>query len=80
MPHNIYKINNVTCSEYDVEIRQEPKRAKISIINERGTIHILKEKKRKSLTFLLSNKDRRPIEPPPILQLHWKNCTEEELK
>ncbi|KAG2231877.1 hypothetical protein INT48_006069 [Thamnidium elegans] len=45
--------------EYDVEIRQEPKRAKISIINER---------------------DRRPIEPPPILQLHWKNCTEEELK
>ncbi|KAI9266394.1 velvet factor-domain-containing protein [Helicostylum pulchrum] len=46
-------------TEYDVEIRQEPKRAKISIINER---------------------DRRPIEPPPILQLHWKNCTEEELK
>ncbi|KAG2202630.1 hypothetical protein INT47_002062 [Mucor saturninus] len=45
--------------DYDVEIRQEPKRAKISLINER---------------------DRRPIEPPPILQLHWKNCTEEELK
>lgn len=25
-------------------------------------------------------KDRRPIEPPPILQLHWENCSDEELK
>ncbi|KAI7905628.1 velvet factor-domain-containing protein [Cokeromyces recurvatus] len=44
---------------YDLEIRQQPNRAKLSVINER---------------------DRRPIEPPPILQLHWKNCTENELK
>ncbi|KAI8052586.1 velvet factor-domain-containing protein [Gilbertella persicaria] len=44
---------------YDIEIRQQPQRAKVSLINER---------------------DRRPIEPPPILQLHWQNCSEEELK
>lgn len=24
--------------------------------------------------------DRRPIEPPPILQLRWDHATEEELK
>ncbi|KAI9472230.1 MAG: velvet factor-domain-containing protein [Benjaminiella poitrasii] len=44
---------------YDLEIRQQPDRAKMSIINER---------------------DRRPIEPPPILQLHWQNCSNDELK
>lgn len=44
---------------YDVEIRQQPNRAKVSLINER---------------------DRRPIEPPPILQLHWENCSDDELK
>lgn len=44
---------------YDIEIRQQPQRAKVSLVNER---------------------DRRSIEPPPILQLQWKNCTEEELK
>ncbi|KAL7321307.1 hypothetical protein PS15m_001092 [Mucor circinelloides] len=46
-------------TNYDLEIRQQPERAKVSLINER---------------------DRRPIEPPPILQLHWENCSEEELK
>ncbi|KAI8639756.1 velvet factor-domain-containing protein [Parasitella parasitica] len=46
-------------TNYQLEIRQQPKRAKVSLINER---------------------DRRPIEPPPILQLYWKNCSEEELK
>ncbi|OBZ89020.1 hypothetical protein A0J61_02938 [Choanephora cucurbitarum] len=44
---------------YDIEIRQQPQRAKVSLINER---------------------DRRSIEPPPILQLHWRNCSEDELK
>lgn len=24
--------------------------------------------------------DRRPIEPAPILQLHWENCSDEEIK
>ncbi|KAI8969981.1 velvet factor-domain-containing protein [Mycotypha africana] len=43
----------------DLEIRQQPRQAKVSIINER---------------------DRRPIEPPPILQIHWSGCSEEELK
>ncbi|KAL0082107.1 velvet factor-domain-containing protein [Phycomyces blakesleeanus] len=40
-------------------MRQEPQRAKMSVINER---------------------DRRPIEPPPILQLNWLNCSTEETK
>ncbi|KAG2229720.1 hypothetical protein INT48_006425 [Thamnidium elegans] len=44
---------------YNVILRQQPERAKISIPNER---------------------DKRSIEPPPILQLQWINCTEEEEK
>ncbi|CEP15647.1 hypothetical protein [Parasitella parasitica] len=44
---------------YELKIRQQPKRAKVSLANER---------------------DRRPIEPPPILQLYWENCSKEELK
>ncbi|KAG1141852.1 hypothetical protein G6F37_005619 [Rhizopus arrhizus] len=40
-------------------VRQQPERAKVSLVNER---------------------DRRPIEPPPILQLRWDHATEEELK
>ncbi|KAG0827073.1 hypothetical protein G6F19_008973 [Rhizopus arrhizus] len=44
---------------YKIVIRQEPERAKVSLVNER---------------------DRRSIEPPPILQLYWENATEEELK
>lgn len=46
-------------TKYDIEIRQQPNRAKVSLINER---------------------DRRPIEPAPILQLHWENCSDEEIK
>ncbi|KAI9005513.1 velvet factor-domain-containing protein [Phycomyces nitens] len=44
---------------YQLIMRQEPQRAKMSVINER---------------------DRRPIEPPPILQLNWLNCSTEETK
>lgn len=44
---------------YNVILRQQPERAKISVPNER---------------------DKRSIEPPPILQLQWINCTEEEEK
>ncbi|KAI7852551.1 velvet factor-domain-containing protein [Circinella umbellata] len=44
---------------YDIIIRQQPKRAKMSVINER---------------------DRRPIEPPPILQMQWVNCSDDEIK
>ncbi|KAI8338766.1 hypothetical protein EDC96DRAFT_450074 [Choanephora cucurbitarum] len=29
---------------------------------------------------LINERDRRSIEPPPILQLHWRNCSEDELK
>ncbi|KAG1052357.1 hypothetical protein G6F43_005502 [Rhizopus delemar] len=29
---------------------------------------------------LVNERDRRSIEPPPILQLYWENATEEELK
>ncbi|KAL9555169.1 hypothetical protein MBANPS3_002473 [Mucor bainieri] len=54
-----YLAHNLHYRNYDLEIRQQPERAKVSLINER---------------------DRRPIEPPPILQLHWENCSEEELK
>ncbi|KAI8089255.1 velvet factor-domain-containing protein [Halteromyces radiatus] len=45
--------------EYDITIRQQPVRAKMSVINER---------------------DRRPIEPPPILQMKWLHCSPEETK
>ncbi|KAI9265578.1 velvet factor-domain-containing protein [Sporodiniella umbellata] len=45
--------------DYNITIRQQPQRAKVSLVNER---------------------DRRPIEPPPILQLYWENATEEESK
>ncbi|KAI8881987.1 hypothetical protein K501DRAFT_222067 [Backusella circina FSU 941] len=45
--------------QYHIEIRQQPERAKMSVINER---------------------DRRPIEPPPILQLHLQNCSDQDLK
>ncbi|KAI9308022.1 velvet factor-domain-containing protein [Cunninghamella echinulata] len=45
--------------DYNITIRQQPERAKMSIINER---------------------DKRPIEPPPILQMKWINCSEEETK
>ncbi|KAF7730821.1 hypothetical protein EC973_001339 [Apophysomyces ossiformis] len=44
---------------YELVIRQQPQRAKVSVINER---------------------DRRPIEPPPILQMHWLNCSAEDTK
>ncbi|KAI7872133.1 velvet factor-domain-containing protein [Spinellus fusiger] len=44
---------------YEIILRQQPQRAKMSILNER---------------------DRRPIEPPPILQLNWLDCSEEETK
>lgn len=44
---------------YNVILRQQPERAKISVRNER---------------------DKRSIEPPPILQMKWINCTEEEEK
>ncbi|KAI8338048.1 velvet factor [Chlamydoabsidia padenii] len=45
--------------DYDLVIRQQPDRAKMSVINER---------------------DRRPIEPPPILQMKWLHCSNEETK
>jgi hypothetical protein len=45
--------------DYDIILRQQPERAKISIPNER---------------------DKRSIEPPPILQMKWINCTAEEEK
>ncbi|SAL99635.1 hypothetical protein [Absidia glauca] len=45
--------------DYDLVIRQQPDRAKMSVINER---------------------DRRPIEPPPILQMKWLHCSTEETK
>ncbi|ORZ15235.1 velvet factor-domain-containing protein [Absidia repens] len=45
--------------EYDVVIRQQPERSKMSVINER---------------------DRRPIEPPPILQMKWLHCSSEDTK
>ncbi|CDH49306.1 developmental regulator [Lichtheimia corymbifera JMRC:FSU:9682] len=45
--------------EYDVIIRQQPERAKMSVPNER---------------------DRRPIDPPPILQMQWLNCSEDDIK
>ncbi|CAO3654061.1 unnamed protein product [Cunninghamella echinulata] len=44
---------------YQLNLRQQPQRAKISIINER---------------------DRRTIEPPPILQLQWNDCSPDETK
>ncbi|CDH55888.1 developmental regulator [Lichtheimia corymbifera JMRC:FSU:9682] len=45
--------------EYDIVLRQQPERAKMSVPNER---------------------DRRPIEPPPILQMKWSNCTHDQVK
>ncbi|KAI9321897.1 velvet factor-domain-containing protein [Dichotomocladium elegans] len=45
--------------DYDLIIRQQPVRAKMSVPNER---------------------DRRPIEPPPILQMKWSNCSADEVK
>lgn len=45
--------------DYDIVLRQQPQRAKISVPNER---------------------DKRSIEPPPILQLKWINCTADEEK
>ncbi|ORZ18673.1 velvet factor-domain-containing protein [Absidia repens] len=44
---------------YELRVRQQPQRAKISVINER---------------------DRRPIEPPPILQVHWLDCSPDDIK
>ncbi|KAI9305984.1 velvet factor-domain-containing protein [Cunninghamella echinulata] len=49
LPNNCYQLN----------LRQQPQRAKISVINER---------------------DRRTIEPPPILQLQWNDCSPDETK
>ncbi|KAI9356637.1 velvet factor-domain-containing protein [Pilaira anomala] len=60
-----YRFINSSLSEvsnnrnYNVILRQQPERAKISVRNER---------------------DKRSIEPPPILQMKWINCTEEEEK
>ncbi|ORY98461.1 velvet factor-domain-containing protein [Syncephalastrum racemosum] len=45
--------------DYDIIIRQQPQRAKMSVPNER---------------------DRRPIEPPPILQMQWLNCSSDDIK
>ncbi|CAO3696966.1 unnamed protein product [Rhizopus stolonifer] len=59
---------------YNVTIRQQPERAKVSLVNERGNLLIIFK------NFLIFFLDRRPIEPPPILQLSWENATEEELK
>ncbi|CAO3598950.1 unnamed protein product [Absidia cylindrospora] len=44
---------------YELRMRQQPQRAKMSVINER---------------------DRRPIEPPPILQVHWHHCSPDDTK
>ncbi|KAI8339463.1 velvet factor-domain-containing protein [Chlamydoabsidia padenii] len=44
---------------HELAMRQEPQRAKVSVINER---------------------DRRPIEPPPILQIHWLHCSPDDTK
>ncbi|CAO3648956.1 unnamed protein product [Cunninghamella blakesleeana] len=44
---------------YQLNLRQQPQRAKISLINER---------------------DRRTIEPPPIIQLQWNDCSPDETK
>lgn len=70
----ILNMNNTSCTYRFIEssiadiserihcnliVRQQPERAKVSLVNER---------------------DRRPIEPPPILQLRWDHATEEELK
>lgn len=47
---------------------------------------VLEPKKKKNFLIIHQTnyyrfvQDRRPIEPPPILQLHWENCSEEELK
>ncbi|KAG2199476.1 hypothetical protein INT46_009340 [Mucor plumbeus] len=45
--------------DYDIILRQQPTRAKISVPNER---------------------DKRSIEPPPILQMQWINFSNEEKK
>ncbi|KAK4521335.1 AP-1 adaptor complex sigma subunit Aps1 [Mucor velutinosus] len=45
--------------DYDIILRQQPARAKISVPNER---------------------DKRSIEPPPIVQMQWINFSDEEKK
>ncbi|OAD06587.1 hypothetical protein MUCCIDRAFT_107163 [Mucor lusitanicus CBS 277.49] len=45
--------------DYDIILRQQPTRAKISVPNER---------------------DKRSIEPPPIVQMQWINFSNEEKK
>ena len=58
---------------YELNIRQEPERARVAGIKEKGKVWRSESFGITCLQGFKLNTDRKPVDPPPIIQLHIRN-------